>query len=345
MTNILKRLIRPIAPSIQFMGYSIGLMKLGACLRHVNGAIIIMYHSVADQPEALWIDPSNHVAPNVFAKQIEFLIRRKRVIALSELVSMIQLGKRCSKESIVITFDDGYIDNLRIAAPILDHYGLSATLFLPTGYIDRRESQWVDQAYTTFNFRQNNRFTWGERPETIFNLNEPKQYAACYQAVCDSLLIASPSKRRMLLNELHRQLNPCACPPSLTMSWDDARALVKRHKCFEIGAHSIEHTSMNTLIDCEARWELQGCYNRIKEEMGNPPRYFSFPYGRTSARLRRLVAETGYEAAFGSAGAGPLVNEEIDLFALPRVEAPASLRRFGMAISAGNTGIWRRMGR
>ena len=43
-----------------------------------------------------------------------------------------------------ITFDDGYRDNLTVAAPILEKYRLPATLFLATGYVERGETQWSD---------------------------------------------------------------------------------------------------------------------------------------------------------------------------------------------------------
>lgn len=330
---------------MQLFAYRIGVMQFMAQLQHKSGAIVVMYHSVANDSQAQWIDPRNHVPHPIFEKQMQFLARRKKVISLTELVTQLRLGKTPANETIVLTFDDGYLDNLTIAAPILEYYGLTATIFLPTGYIDRGETQWVDQAYTAFKFRKNSNLVWGEKPATRYNLDEPIHHDTCYQAVCLSLLISSPAKRRMLLDDLCNQLMPIAQPPRLTMTWDDVLILTNQYKCFEIGAHSQEHTSMTTLSEHDASCELLGCLKRIEAVMAQTPRFFSFPYGRTSVHLRRLVAKVGFEASFGGTGAGPIVDKLTDPFALPRVAAPVGLRRFELATSAANTGIWRRLGR
>jgi len=344
--RIIKTKIRKqFGPFLQLLAYRIGVMQFMAQLQHKSGAIVLMYHSVANDSHAQWIDPRNHVPHPIFDKQMNFLARRKKVISLAELITQLRKGKTPDNETIVLTFDDGYLDNLTIAAPILEHYGLTATIFLPTGYIDRGETQWVDQAYAAFKFRKNSDLIWGEKPPTRYNLDEPIHYDACYQAVCRSLLISSPAKRRILLDDLRNQLLPFTKPPRLTMTWDDVFILMNRYKCFEIGTHSQEHTSMTTLSEHDASCELLGCLKRIKAVMGKAPRFFSFPYGRTSMHLRQLVAETGYEASCGGAGEGPIVDKLTDPFALPRIAAPVGMRRFELATSVANTRMWRRLGR
>jgi len=71
------------------------------------------------------------VSPELFRTQAEFL-REWNQARISDLTS--SLGDPSSSQ-IVITFDDGYSDNLDVAAPILAHYGLPFTVFVTSGFV------------------------------------------------------------------------------------------------------------------------------------------------------------------------------------------------------------------
>lgn len=53
---------------------------------------------------------------------------------------------KCSlpKEAVAITFDDGFANNLEIAHKVLTNYGVSATIYLATGFISRTKLIWTD---------------------------------------------------------------------------------------------------------------------------------------------------------------------------------------------------------
>ena len=345
MQEFKRQLRARFGPPLQSLGYATGVMQFSAHLQHTTGAIILMYHSVADNTMTEWIDPRNHVPADVFEKQMTFLVNNRRVVSLDDLIALLRRGETPEKGTVVITFDDGYLDNLTVAAPILDRHGLPATLYLATGYIDRGEAQWVDQAYTAFKFRTKHKLEWGENEPAVFDLDDPVQFVAGHQVVCASLLSVSAVGRRVLLDELHKQLQPSQEPSRLTMNWDEVQILLRKHKCFQIGSHTLEHIDMTNISENEARQELIDSIQRITGATGISPRHFSFPYGRTSAHLRQLVAETGIESACGGEGIDPVVNLGNDPYRLPRVEAPPSMHRFDLLTDAANTGIWRRLGR
>ncbi|NHA15375.1 polysaccharide deacetylase family protein [Thioalkalivibrio sp. XN279] len=308
------------------------------------GAIVLMYHSVADREEAAWIDPSNHVAADVFEQQMKWLAEHRKVISLARLVEILRDGGDVEEGTIVITFDDGYRDNLTVAAPILQRFGLPATLFLPTGYIDRGETQWVDQAYTAFQHRSVVLLHWGERVTREYSLEDPASREQAYQAVCEDLLVAGPDERRRKLRDLLNQLRPSAVPPRLTLTWDEVNELTGTAP-FSLGGHTVEHTDLTTVSLDAARDELAVCKGRIEEMTGSAPRYFSFCYGRNSGALRALLPELGIEAAFGSGAGGPFVTAAHDPLYLPRIAAQADLSRFQMSLDPANRGAWRRLGR
>ena len=343
--SIKQRLRKRCGPPVQRLAYSMGVLALMSRLKNNKGAIILMYHSVADSRYNHFIDPANHVPAHVFERQMHFLSQHRQVISLETLIKTLQKGETPQQDAVVITFDDGYLDNLTIAAPILDRYNLPATLFLPTGYIDRGETQWIDQAYTAFRYRSRKNFVWGTRTSTQFDLDEPNQCRAVYQTLCEVLLSEGHEKRRLRLSELYERLKPTERIPRLTMTWNDVRALIARHTCFEIGGHTQEHTDLTSVAEPQARRELADCIQRIKDETRTTPHHFSFCYGRTSETLRHLVANVGFEAACGGQGLDPVVKGCADRYRLPRVAAPPSMEQFDLLTNSVNTGIWRKLGR
>jgi peptidoglycan/xylan/chitin deacetylase (PgdA/CDA1 family) len=99
---------------------------------------ILMYHSISDID-----DPGRHpyfrtsTAPRVFDQHLKFLHDGGyKTISLCDAVRLLSGPKSAVGKPVVITFDDGFQDFYTRAFPLLSKYGYSATVFLPTAYID-----------------------------------------------------------------------------------------------------------------------------------------------------------------------------------------------------------------
>ena len=102
--------------------------------------LILMYHRVAD----LGCDPWNlAITPERFAEQLATLTRQRTIVPLDWLVEKLESG-HIPEKAVVITFDDGYVDVLHNAKPVLERFGASATAYLTTGAIGRRREFWWD---------------------------------------------------------------------------------------------------------------------------------------------------------------------------------------------------------
>ena len=89
---------------------------------------IMMYHQVEpiDHHEANWVQPVH------FEQHMEHLAKHKyNVISLSDLIEAIEQNKALPKNTVVITFDDGYKNNYTNAFPVLKKYQFPATIFMP----------------------------------------------------------------------------------------------------------------------------------------------------------------------------------------------------------------------
>ena len=93
------------------------------------GVRILGYHRVADVDDVL------AVRPDAFRRQLEAVLESgARPISLADAVTLLE--RPVEGRHVVVTFDDGYRDNLEAAVPLLEELGIPATIFVPTSVID-----------------------------------------------------------------------------------------------------------------------------------------------------------------------------------------------------------------
>lgn len=92
---------------------------------------VLMYHHVSPTPGAITCSPAN------FEDQLKWLARLQyRSLTSTEFAGHLN-GLPVPKRSVLITFDDGYLDNWVYAYPLLKKYGFNAVIFLVTGWINQ----------------------------------------------------------------------------------------------------------------------------------------------------------------------------------------------------------------
>ena len=304
--------------------YWTGMARVFEAVARPEGAIILMYHSVAGPEEARFIDPPNRISPQLFERQMAFLRARRRVVSLSEVVARLVVGESPRAGTVCLTFDDGYLDNLTVVAPILASYGLPATIFLATGYVERRENQWADTLHWMVAARTAQIISLPELGITGINLASRRQRLAARRRIHRHLLESTAEERRRTLGDIRKQLAPAGKPPRLTMDWNEARELRRRYPMFEIGGHTRDHLDLRTHAGATALEQIQNCAEDLRREVGIETPHFSYPYSRWSRESRSMVERLGWKAAVGE-HASIRITAASDRFALPRVECPRSM--------------------
>jgi peptidoglycan/xylan/chitin deacetylase (PgdA/CDA1 family) len=94
-----------------------------------NLSVILNYHSIHPEHRAA-------TRPGDFTKQMEYLSSNFKVISLMDLYEMRMRRKELPERIAVVTFDDGYEDNYKYAFLILKKFGIKATIFVTTGFIE-----------------------------------------------------------------------------------------------------------------------------------------------------------------------------------------------------------------
>ena len=129
MSLSVRTLIKQVAKMAYLYSGYIQSRNALAAARGAAPITVLTYHRVDHDPADY-----NAISPEIFDRQMACLKKHYRVIGVRELLEILRSGQNLER-SVVITFDDGYRDNLTNAAPILRKHGLPACFFLSSGFI------------------------------------------------------------------------------------------------------------------------------------------------------------------------------------------------------------------
>lgn len=122
------------------MNYSVrtsfrfGIMRFLAQFSNIKMPRVLMYHSI--DPSRAGMDFNTN--PNVFLKQISYLSESgANFITLDDVLNHLRGEISLLDNSVCVTFDDGYKDNLTYALPVLERFNVPAAIYVATEFVDR----------------------------------------------------------------------------------------------------------------------------------------------------------------------------------------------------------------
>ncbi|MEK9136549.1 MAG: polysaccharide deacetylase family protein [Bacteroidota bacterium] len=105
---------------------------------------VLMYHRVCSDDES--VTSPYALSRNVFRRQMEYLLAHGyRVLRIADLITQDQNSVPSGERGVLITFDDGYLDNYENAFPVLQEFGFTACISLVADFNRRRN--WWDRRY------------------------------------------------------------------------------------------------------------------------------------------------------------------------------------------------------
>lgn len=100
-------------------------------------AIVLVYHHIAEhKPDATQIERDVTIPPAAFEQHLRHIRDDGyAVIPYGQLVDCLTIGTPLPPKAVVLTFDDGLASQYRLALPLLERFGQTATFFVPTAYL------------------------------------------------------------------------------------------------------------------------------------------------------------------------------------------------------------------
>ncbi|PKQ30214.1 MAG: hypothetical protein CVT60_01315 [Actinobacteria bacterium HGW-Actinobacteria-10] len=324
-------------------------MKVRTTLRrladaHIGAtALVLIYHRVARldrDPQLLAVRPEN------FEAQMRFLAEEYRPLALSDLLDGLS-RKRVPDKGVVVTFDDGYADNLLAAAPILDRNGIPATVFVSSGYIESGREFWWDEIERivlgsaplpeTIEIEASGaRFATmltvdavaaigSDAPEDRWDITQVPRNGRekLYAELCAFVRPLDASTREKVLSQLRALAGEPAAPAPARESHRPLTAVetaqLDSSALIAVGGHTMTHQVLAHRTSGEQRAEIANDRARLTALLGHDPLTFSYPYGSlddyTDATVA-LVRDIGYAGACSNHPG--VVKHHTDPYRLPR---------------------------
>lgn len=263
----------------------------------IPGAVILMYHRVAELPH----DPFNlAVSPDNFAQQLAHIRQTCQPMPLIELIEAIR-RRSIPRRAVVITFDDGYVDNFTQAHPLLEAAQIPWTLFVAAGHLDSHREFWWDELIRVVLASehlperlkvslQGQEYEW---PVTTIN-----QRQLAFFALYHLLLPLTVVERDCILAKLLHwagleSINRSEYRPMTTAELVN----LARSEYVDIGGHTLTHPFLSSLSPQEQSGEIIGSRQKLEAILERPVTTFSYPNGNYSPETVEIVEAGGFDAA------------------------------------------------
>ncbi|MGB0952345.1 MAG: polysaccharide deacetylase family protein [Planctomycetota bacterium] len=257
---------------------------------------ILCYHRVLPEAEKQkYFCPDLVVTPEAFRVHCAALAKHYRVLPFTEAYLALEeeeAAGEADKPLLAITFDDGYVDNLEVAAPILKEFDLPATFFIVSGLSGTSDPPWYDVAARCVQ----QLMARGEGSDLLGIAAEPAAGVAPVDLV-EAAKQLEPEMRHAVIERLRERLGeaPDFAPQDLVMDSQQLRAL--RDAGHEIGSHSVSHEILTQLSKEACTAEVHDSGRQLAESVGRLMTSFCYPNGDHDAFTVAQVEEAGYTCA------------------------------------------------
>jgi peptidoglycan/xylan/chitin deacetylase (PgdA/CDA1 family) len=258
------------------------------------------------------------VSDKYFENHLQYLKENHEVISMDEMHNHILNDS--SDFYVVITFDDGYKDNLDIALPLLEKYNMPATIYITTRFPEGDGWMWwyeleqfvmenvsIDFSFNGFSIKS--------------QMNTHRQKLKCYHQLRDFVTNQKEKNQLSFLTSLTGN-DSRKDYSNLMLDWSEIRKL-SNHDLITIGAHTHTHPNLKILSKAEVESEMKESKHLLEEKLGFSIKHFAYPFGKVSnygLREIDLLIDLGYKTAVGT-HFNPINFSELktNYFSLPRL--------------------------
>jgi len=262
---------------------------------------IVMFHRILrpNSPEWSEADPTYRVSDTVFADCLAFFKKHYHPVRIEQVASALAGESRLPDHALLVTFDDGWADNLEIGLPLLRDTEMPAAVFVVAEAIEEQaDGPWWQE--TVFTALRNGQLS-GNRLATLFSRcgwdapRDMPEIEAVFVFIC-RLQALSSAERGAILAQL--ELPPRQRSRQM-MTSKQVREMASAG--IAIGTHGFTHVPL-TLVE-QPQAELENAMRYLQSLFGADypsARTLSFPHGRYNSAIVEMARNSGYRVQCSS---------------------------------------------
>ena len=220
------------------------------------------------------------------------------------------------RKVLILTFDDGYLDNYTCAAPLLISHDIPFTIYVTSGFIEQQIIPWW---YKLEEILLNNDFIRSPS-NTLINIDSLEIKQSTFINFRQKLM-SDYTNYNLYSNWIDSNyLESFNVDSRLFMNWSEISEL-HNSPLVTIGAHTHTHPVLTHLCDEKAFNEIKISKELIERKIDSPVRHFAYPYGgkaEVSIREAKFTSDVGFESSV-TTSRGDLSSKNYDFHCLPRV--------------------------
>jgi peptidoglycan/xylan/chitin deacetylase (PgdA/CDA1 family) len=268
--------------------------------------LVLNYHRIGNREEDLFDPGVFSATADQFNEQIAYLKRHCSLVTLDEAKAFIEgtIKDKSPRYRVLITFDDGYLDNYELAFPVLRSHDVQGVFFLVTSNIGSGAVPWWDHIAFLLKTAENRRFSLHYPVRREFNLDKDG-IVESIRGVLSVYKRPDNTDTDRFIQALQEQTRGADLPKPgrRFLDWNEAREMIGGR--MEIGSHTHSHTTLSQLAPKQQRRELGTSHGILKDNLGVAVDTIAYPVGATASfteETQVLARQVGYRIAFSSYG-------------------------------------------
>lgn len=254
---------------------------------------ILIYHQVLEQH-----DPIRPGEPDaqMFRWQMALLKRYFTPLSLPEALERLK-ENTLPANAVCVTFDDGYLDNLTVAQPILADLDIPATVYVATGFSEGT-NMWNDRLIDLIADTERHTIDLSVLEMGQVSLGDVQQRIGVIKTAIGKLKYLDLSARLILINDLYKN-NGATEYPRKMMNKSEIKALADSG--VNIGAHTVNHPILKVLDSDQQQQQILQSRDTLQQWLQKPVLDFAYPNGVEGRDFDEVAVEHVQQAQFRSA--------------------------------------------
>jgi peptidoglycan/xylan/chitin deacetylase (PgdA/CDA1 family) len=271
-----------------------------------DSLLVLNYHRIGNPNDDLFDPGVFSATAEEFGDQISYLKRRVPPVTLEEGLAFVDgtLKEKARRCRVLITFDDGYLDNYAVAYPILRSHGVQGVFFLATDMVGSCQVPWWDHIAYLVKTARRRRFSLRYPADLAIDIDR-NGLTKSLQDILKLYKRPENADTARFIRELAEEAQGEDPPTALRrfLSWDEAQEMIDGGMA--IGSHTHSHHVLSQLEPDRQYEELSKSRAILKERLGIEAEALAYPVGIKASfteQTQALARDAGYRAAFSFYG-------------------------------------------